>query len=219
MIPLYRKFRVARNGRIERSNKHEYWSCFDDDVLPSLEEVLQQLPIDLSLNLEIKMVTLPSMAHTPSYEIERMTQPTIDVLSRFSKRNEGRQILLSSFDPDICTTLTEKLKKASLNIPVMFLTEGGASEHADPRRMTIEAAIDFCHSNGLIGFVVNSARLQSNLHLMEHAHKFHLKVMTYGTENNNMDWIREQSSNGIHGAIVDDISTILLNFVHEPKQS
>lgn len=209
LIPLHRRFRSRHRSTQSPSVTHTAWHCFDDDALPSLEDILHALPLDLTLNLEIKMTTPATCIVTPESELERATQPIIDVLLQHARLDAGRSIVISSFDPDVCTRIQSKLKAAELDIPVMYLTEGGFSFHADSRRMSISAAVEFCVVHGLMGVVVNTSCLRSDPEQIGRARNQGLKVMTYGLENDDVEWILEQSRLGVHGAIVDDVARVV----------
>jgi len=84
-----------------------------------------------------------------------MVCPFVDILKRKSKTDEGRQTI-SSFDPDIFLAV-----KASLYaVPVIMRTTGGAGTHADPRRMSILAALEFSERNGLKEIVADATNLK-----------------------------------------------------------
>jgi len=219
LIPLHRRFRSRMHPQPDPPSQHTAWHCFDDDALPSLKDVLESLPLDLGLNLEIKMATPDTLAATPPLEIERMTQPIVDLLIKNSRVEDGRQIVVSSFDPDICTEIKRKLEEALLTtIPVMLLSEGGFSPHADPRRTSISTAIDFCMEHQLMGLVVNTSRLRCEPHQIDIAIRHGLKVMTYGLENDDITWLEEQWKLGVHGAIVDDVAEVVPRFVQHVQK-
>ena len=62
---------------------------------------------------------------------------------------EGRDLIFSSFHPDVCTLLS--LKQPS--IPVLFLTESGTAEMADIRATSLQEAIRFASRWNLFGIV------------------------------------------------------------------
>ena len=211
---LCRKFRYRTDQLpVAYASHHAAWRCSDDDALPSLDDVLTSLPIDLGLNLEVKMATPASLERTSPAEIERMTQPIVAALERDARCRPEGNIVISSFDPDICTEMKRKLKSGSLaSIPVMLLTTGGIDFHVDPRRMSIAGAIDFCREHGLDGLVVDTSQLRAQSHLIKVACRHHLQMMTYGLENDDMDWLTEQWRLGIHGAIVDNVQQVVPQF-------
>lgn len=190
------------------SNGSNLWQCFDDDELPSLEQTLGALPSDMGLNLEVKMTTPSAVAHTDPSEVDRVVNAILKTITRFrqSRARFGHgALVLSSFDPDVCAAL----RKGQSEIPVMFITTGGAEPHANPVRMSIDAAIDFAHSHGMDGIVVDSSVLRKNISSVSDAQEKGLKVMSYGLENNDVEWVHYQSEVGVHGAIVDDVVNIL----------
>ena len=211
---LCRRFRYRTDQLpVTYAAHHAGWHCLEDDALPSLDDVLTFLPADLGLNLEIKMATPASLERTPRAEIERMTQPIVAALVRDARFRPEGQIVISSFDPDICTEMKRKLKGGLLDsIPVMLLTTGGIDFHVDPRRMSIAGAIDFCLEHGLTGLVVDTSQLRAQSHLIKVASRHQLQIMTYGLENDDMDWLAEQWRLGVDGAIVDNVQQVVPQF-------
>lgn len=183
------------------------WQCFDDDELPTLEDTFNMLPSDMGLNIEVKMTTPSSDAHTAPSEVERVVSAVLETVTKCTsvKDNQQGPIVLSSFDPDVCAALCEKQS----TIPVMFITTGGSEEHPNPVRMSIAAAIEFADDHRMAGIVVDSSVLRKEERYVSLAHERGLKVMTYGLENDDINWVRRQSEIGVHGAIVDDVATIL----------
>jgi len=61
----------------------------------------------------------------------------------------GRNIIFSSFHPDICMMLALKQP----NIPILFLTESGSSFMADIRASSLQQAIRFATRWNMLGIV------------------------------------------------------------------
>ena len=61
----------------------------------------------------------------------------------------GRDIIFSSFHPDICMMLALKQP----NIPILFLTESGSSFMADIRASSLQQAIRFATTWNMLGIV------------------------------------------------------------------
>lgn len=166
------------------------------------------MPIDMGLNLEVKMTTPSTIASTDPSEVDRVVNAVLDTVLQFrqSRANFGHApIVLSSFDPDVCAALCQRQSE----VPVMFITTGGAEPHANPICMSISAAIDFAHSFGMEGIVVDSSILRRDISFVSVARQKGLKMMSYGLENNDIQWVHYQSDVGVHGAIVDDVANIL----------
>jgi glycerophosphodiester phosphodiesterase len=189
------------------------WCCEADDSFPTLEQLFKTLPTHLAFNIEVKMATSDDLAVTPAEEINRMVQPILAVVNKYSSSSGSsygeagprRQVVFSSFDPDVCRAL----RAAQDQHPVMFLSTGGRDWHADPRRMSIEAALDEAMSSRLSGVVVDSAALMANPEAASAARARGLRLLTYGLENDNMDWVIRQQQLGVTGVIVDDLQGLV----------
>ena len=104
----------------------------------------------------------------------------------------------------------------------MFLSGGGMYAHADPRRTSVAAAIEFAASARLEGLVLHTQALllpsggggpealsSSAAHeVLRAATTCGLHVMTYGELNNDPAWVRQQRALGVLGVIVDDVAGV-----------
>ena len=91
---------------------------------------------------------------------------------------------------------------------MFLLSDAGETPHADSRRNTISAAVDFALQHNLRGIILDTAKLQQQPHMVTTARDKGLMVMTYGVENNQPDWVRKQAFLGLQGAIVDDVAGV-----------
>ncbi|KAF6264812.1 Glycerophosphoryl diester phosphodiesterase family-domain-containing protein [Scenedesmus sp. NREL 46B-D3] len=178
------------------------WCCEADDGFPTLEQLFSTLPPQLAFNIEVKMATPDELAATPEAEIQRMVGPILDVVGRCGG---DRQVVFSCFDPDVCRALQAAQERHS----VMFLSAGGRDWHADPRRMSIAAAIDEACSYKLSGVVVDSGALRRCPGAAELARSRGLKLLTYGLENDSVEWVLCQQRMGVTGVIVDDLQGLM----------
>jgi glycerophosphoryl diester phosphodiesterase len=186
------------------------WCCEVDDAFPTLEQLFGALPAHLAFNIEVKMATPDSMAVTPAAEIQRMVGPILDVVQRCTvgspdPAQQCRQVVFSSFDPDVCRALRE----AQQQHQVMFLTTGGKDWHADPRRMSLAAAVDEAASAQLSGVVMDSGALHTYPEVVAQARAAGLKLLTYGLENDSVSWVLQQQQLGVTGVIVDDLEGLM----------
>lgn len=184
------------------------WRVEDDDELPTLQAVFEALPDSVGFDIEVKMAVPSSVERTPDEEVERMLNSILPVVEQCAA-SSSRTILFSSFDPEVCTALSERLLAQPRPYPVMFLSECGSSPHCDPRRMSTGAAVEFAGAHGLAGVVVPAAVLKAQPELMQLAAGRGLKVLTYGGENSSAEVVQWQCSVGVHAAIVDDIAAVL----------
>lgn len=188
------------------------WCCEADDSFPTLEQLFNSLPANLAFNIEVKMATPDDLAVTPPDEIHRMVRPILDVVNRCnSSISEAgnsqpfRQVVFSSFDPDVCRAI----RAAQDQHPVMFLSTGGRDWHVDPRRMSIEAAMQEAVASRLSGIVTDSAALRANPEAATVAKANGLKLLTYGLENDDIEWVMRQQQIGVTGVIVDDLQGLM----------
>jgi glycerophosphodiester phosphodiesterase len=188
------------------------WCCEADDSFPTLEQLFSALPPHLAFNIEVKMVTPDDLAVTPAAEVQRMVDPIMEVVNKCSSSSSSnsstqqqRQVVFSSFDPDIC----KALRASQDHHPVLFLTTGGRDWHADPRRMSIAAAIEEAVASCLSGIVVDSGALAAAPEAAAVARSKGLTVLTYGLENDNINWVLRQQQLGVTGIIVDDVQGLM----------
>lgn len=186
------------------------WCCEVDDAFPTLEQLFGALPGHLAFNIEVKMATPDDLAATPAEEIQRMVGPILDVVQRCTTNSpvpaqQQRQVVFSSFDPDVCRALRE----AQQQHQVMFLTTGGRDWHADARRMSLAAAVDEAASSQLSGVVMDSGALHASPQVVSQARSAGLKLLTYGLENDSVSWVLQQQQLGVTGVIVDDLEGLM----------
>ena len=184
------------------------WSVPQEDDLPTLEELFQAIPEHVGFDIEIKMTTPCHLEQTPRNEVERILDSTLEVVSRYTARGTSRSIIFSSFYPEVCL----EIKKREPDRVVMFLSGGGAYPHVDPRRTSIEAAVNFASGSYLDGIILESLVTMENKLWLGYARQKGLHIMTYGLQNNDPRWVAEQAMLGVHGVIVDDVVGIYQSF-------
>lgn len=214
--PSSKLLRQHRNGVIASSSEKSLhaWTVVDDEEFPTLLEVFERMPPNVAFDIEIKMATGDGVVRTPEEELRRMTDAILATVAVAEDRARAlghppRPLLFSSFDPDICVDV----KRRRPDDWVMFLSTGGTSYHADPRRMSIDAAIEVAALNGLEGVILDSGSLFRDQGAVERARGEGLLTMTYGVENDDVDWVRDQKTLGVHGVIVDDTAKMKAAFL------
>ena len=75
--------------------------------------------------------------------------------------------------------------------------------------MSIDAALDVAHSLQLAGVVLDAAALRKQPEAAVRAARLGQRVLTYGIDNNDPDWFRQQRAMGVHAVIVDDVGGLL----------
>ncbi|KDD75496.1 glycerophosphoryl diester phosphodiesterase [Helicosporidium sp. ATCC 50920] len=187
------------------------WECAEGDtLLPCLEDLFEALPPGVAFDLEVKLATENDVARTPDVEIDRLLCPILDVVDAAAARSlaagaQPREVLFSSFDPDLCAELRRRRPLA----PVMFLSGGGAYEHVDARRIGLDAALDWAESAHLDGVIVHSGRLRQQPEFVGKVADRGLRLLSYGLENSETEWVERQFDLGVHGVIVDDVTGVV----------
>lgn len=92
----------------------------------------------------------------------------------------GRDMLFSSFNPDICLLLSFKQP----SIPVLFLSDAGASPVGDIRASSLQEAIRFASRWNLLGIVTQAEPLVLCPRLVRIVKESGLVCVSYGTLNN-----------------------------------
>lgn len=116
----------------------------------------------------------------------------------------GRNMIFSSFNPDVCLMLSFKQP----SIPILFLTEGGTREMADFRSSSLQEAIRFASRWNLLGVVSAVEPLVLCPRLIKVVKETGLVCVTYGTMNNEAQNVRLQVEQGVDALIVDRVLAI-----------
>lgn len=186
------------------------WEVMQEDHFPTLEEVFTYVPPHVGFDIEIKMTTPSDQEVTPAEEVQRTVDATLEAVEKaeeicaLNNHTKCRPVMFSSFDPEVCV----EIKARRPNATVMFLSGAGTYPHIDPRRTSILSAIEFAASNNLQGIIIESSILKNSPEGVAAAAARGLHVMTYGLENNNVDWVRQQEKLGVAGVIVDHVAEI-----------
>ena len=110
----------------------------------TLEEAFAEVEPNVGFNIEVKF---DDSGNTSEEELYRVIDAVVQDVQQYAN---GRKIYFSSFHPDAVQILRKKISA----YPVFFLTIGGGIyEFPDPRRNSIEAAIEVCRKGNLQGIV------------------------------------------------------------------
>jgi len=183
---------------MRKFDKKEFkpWVCRQEDQLPTLEEVLRDLPLSIGINLELKFED----DHTVIEEEELRSRISSMMKCIELHSNRRRRIVLSSFSPDACIIVSAM----NTIYPVMMLTDAGYYKYPDERRNSIRAAHQLAKNHDLLGVVTYSYVLPDK-DLLEDFERDGLHFMSYGERNNDGNFSVEQIEMGIYGLIVDDV--------------
>ena len=97
----------------------------------------------------------------------------------------GRDMLFSSFNPDVCLLLSFKQP----SIPVLFLTDAGASPVGDIRASSLQEAIRFASRWNLLGIVTQAEPLVLCPRLVRIVKESGLVCVSYGAMNNDSEHV------------------------------
>ncbi|BFZ58925.1 Glycerophosphocholine phosphodiesterase [Savitreella phatthalungensis] len=175
------------------------------DAFTTLKEVFRKVPKGVGFNIECKYPMLneaedEEMEHT-AIEINEWVDT---VLRCVYDHGDGRDIIFSSFHPDICLLLS--LKQPS--IPCLFLTESGTSYMCDVRSSSLQEAIRFASRWNLLGIVSACEPLVLCPRLVRVVKESGLVCVSYGVLNNDPDNVNAQVKAGVDAVIVDSVLAV-----------
>ncbi|XP_055902997.1 glycerophosphocholine phosphodiesterase GPCPD1-like isoform X2 [Eupeodes corollae] len=202
-----RIFSVA-GGKIKEYPSHNSEEREDYRLFPTLEQVFQQLPLGLAINVEIKW---PQLLFDGSLEADQMLDKNlfVDLILLTALRNGcGRMIIFSCFDADVCTMVRMKQ-----NIfPVIFLTLGCTDKwpaYADPRCKDIETASSNCQAFQLIGVAVHAEDILRDPSMTRLATDLGQKVFLWGDDINSFERVQLFEAAGVTANIFDRADLIV----------
>ncbi|KAK9472860.1 Glycerophosphoryl diester phosphodiesterase family-domain-containing protein [Dipodascopsis tothii] len=180
----------------------------------TLEEVFRTLPKNVGFNIECKypMLNESQAEDMDSLAIE-LNEWVDTVLKCVYDFADGRDIIFSSFHPDVCMLLS--LKQPS--IPVLFLTESGTEQMADIRTTSLQEAIRFASRWNLLGIVSACEPLILCPRLIRVVKESGLVCFTYGSMNNVPEYCRLQMQHGVDAVIVDSVLAVRRGLTNLPS--
>ena len=112
------------------------------------------------------------------------------VLTKVYDLGKKRNVIFSSFNPDICLLLSFKQP----SIPILFLTDAGTNPVGDIRASSLQEAIRFASRWNLLGIVSAAEPLVISPRLVRVVKESGLVCVSYGTMNNDPDKVKVWSS-------------------------
>ncbi|KAL4890179.1 Glycerophosphoryl diester phosphodiesterase family-domain-containing protein [Aspergillus ambiguus] len=171
----------------------------------TLEELFKKLPASVGFNIELKY---PMLYESEEEEMDTFAvelNSFVDtVLAKVYDLGHGRNMIFSSFNPDICLLLSFKQP----SIPVLFLTDAGASPVGDIRASSLQEAVRFASRWNLLGIVSQAEALVLCPRLVRVVKESGLVCVSYGTMNNDPVNVKRQVAEGIDAVIVDSVLAI-----------
>lgn len=189
------------------------------DAFSTLAEVFKKVPSSVGFNIECKYPMLSEaeeeeMDHTAieinqwgkrSFPVNcgsvKLTGIVDTVLKCVYDHCEGRDIIFSSFHPDICLLLA--LKQPT--IPCLFLTEAGTTYMCDVRAASLQEAIRFASRWNLLGIVSACEPFIMCPRLVRVVKESGLVCVSYGAMNNKPEHVNAQVTAGVDAVIVDSV--------------
>lgn len=178
---------------------------FIQSPFTTLKEMFKKLPEATGFNIEMKY---PMLHESEEHEMDQYAvelNSFVDtVLSTVYDFAGKRNILFSSFNPDICLMLSFKQP----SIPVLFLTDAGTYPVGDIRAASLQEAIRFASRWNLLGVVSAAEPLVACPRLVRVVKASGLVCVSYGTLNNDPKNVKIQVNEGIDAVIVDSVLAI-----------
>ncbi|KAI9832298.1 MAG: hypothetical protein M1819_004476 [Sarea resinae] len=171
----------------------------------TLEEMFKKLPQSIGFNIEMKypMLHESEEQEMDTYAVE-LNSFVDTVLTKVYDLGKKRNIIFSSFNPDICLLLSFKQP----SIPILFLTDAGTSPVGDIRASSLQEAIRFASRWNLLGVVSAAEPLVLCPRLVRVVKESGLVCVSYGTLNNDPEKVKLQVKEGIDAVIVDTVLAI-----------
>jgi glycerophosphodiester phosphodiesterase len=169
----------------------------------TLEEIFKKLPDSIGFNIELSMAIIhlcgipfrvhgyanggieyPMLHESEEHEMDtyavELNSFVDTVLTKVYDLGKKRNIIFSSFNPDICLLLS--LKQPS--IPILFLTDAGIVPTGDIRASSLQEAIRFASRWNLLGIVSEAEPLVLCPRLVKAVKESGLVCVSYGLINN-----------------------------------
>ncbi|SCU92045.1 LAMI_0E08504g1_1 [Lachancea mirantina] len=171
----------------------------------TLKELFKKIPQNVGFNVECKYPMLDEAQEEDIGQVAVELNHWCDTVLKVVYDNaKGRDIIFSSFHPDICVMLS--LKQPS--IPILFLTEGGTQKMADPRAASLQNAIRFARSWNLLGIVSAAKPIVRAPRLAQIVKSNGLVCVTYGVDNNDPEVAKIEMDAGVDAVIVDSVLAV-----------
>ncbi|KAH8705135.1 putative glycerophosphocholine phosphodiesterase Gde1 [Talaromyces proteolyticus] len=179
----------------------------------TLEDLFKKLPNNVGFNIEMKY---PSLYESEEEEMDtyavELNSFVDTILKQVYELGEGRNMIFSSFNPDICLLLSFKQP----SIPVLFLTDAGSSPVGDIRSTSLQEAIRFASRWNLLGVVSTAEPFVLCPRLVRVVKESGLVCVSYGTLNNDPENAKLQVAKGIDAVIVDSVLAIRKGLTESP---
>lgn len=187
-------------------------SFTSNHMFPTLKEMCTELHPNLGFNIEIKFPieyedgTAQIDNHIKWHNRSEYIDIILKELFECTQINDKRCIIISTFDPNLCSMIRMKQNK----FPVLFLTNGitNAKKFKDYRAKNTQVSLNYIKSEKLHGIVAHAEDLANNSEaksiLYTHSTKSgNFYAYTWGDYLNETEKRRAISELGINGVIYD----------------
>ncbi|KAJ6113206.1 hypothetical protein N7512_008530 [Penicillium capsulatum] len=182
----------------------------------TLEELFRKIPKPVGFNIELKypMLHESEEEEMDTYAVE-LNSFVDTILTMVYDLGSGRDMLFSSFNPDVCLLLSFKQP----SIPVLFLSDAGASPVGDIRASSLQEAVRFASRWNLLGIVTQAEPLVLCPRLVRIVKESGLVCVSYGVLNNDGVNVDYQVAEGIDAVIVDSVLGITNGLIQRQSKN
>ncbi|GEQ68034.1 hypothetical protein JCM33374_g1700 [Metschnikowia sp. JCM 33374] len=172
----------------------------------TLKDLFRRLPKNVGFNMELKYPMLDEAQQESMGEFAFDMNFYVDTILKvvYDENTSGRDILFSSFHPDICVLLSMKQP----TMPILYLTEAGTNPMADIRASSLQNAIRFAKKWNLLGIVSAAETLVKTPRLAQVVKSSGLVCVTYGVQNNDPEACKIQMKAGVDAVIADSVLAV-----------
>ncbi|GJD05554.1 Glycerophosphodiester phosphodiesterase GDE1 [Galdieria sulphuraria] len=197
-----------RSSDSDRDDMDEIPSLIEDH-LPSLDEVLMKMPVDVGFFLEMKYPCPDYQQRKKLVVPDRnvFVDAVLDCVCKSFVEKKQRTIVFLSFDPDICYLLKCKQEY----FPVLLLcseTRFSSDDHFDLRTMDIQNAVNWSIHQKLDGMAILSDILFEKPNIVSELKNNGLKVFCFGAITSQEDKAKNLIKLGVDGLIADNVTCL-----------
>jgi glycerophosphocholine phosphodiesterase GPCPD1 len=231
-IKNYRIYSHKIKANQQKSN-HNRDSFTSKQMFPTLKEMCSQIDSKLGFNVEIKYpIDLEDGNNEVDSQVKWLNRNEyLDIILKELYQccaDEQRCVIISTFDPNLCSMIRMKQNK----FPVLFLTNGITNKwkpYKDVRTKNTQVSLNYAKTESLHGIVAHAEELSKNYHLISILFNHTLKsanflAFSWGDDLNEINQRLHFSNSGINGIIYDRVgypqeaqSTSTTTTTTEPK--
>ncbi|TPX33648.1 hypothetical protein SmJEL517_g03537 [Synchytrium microbalum] len=184
------------------------------DSFLSLEEILTTLPSSVGVSIEIKYPTSSERQLHNLHDLLSIDDQVDMILKKVYDHASQRSIVLSSFNPSVCTAMNWKQPNYGVFYCTRcgFGTKGGLNgteelpePDKDRRCGSIKEAVRFAKNSNLLGVVCEATPLIQVPSLITAIKESGLIVASFGIANDDIGNVRAQESHGVDAIISDNV--------------